>query len=129
MSSTKKRKLNGEHAPHKKAEIVTPDPKFQNLLPPSDIQRVSSAVTEKALPKHAVEDVAEESKTFEKLGIVDSLCDACTKLGYQTPTAIQNEAIPLALEGRDIIGLAETGSGKTAAFALPILQGKPIQPN
>ncbi|KAL8674159.1 MAG: hypothetical protein Q9168_001410 [Polycauliona sp. 1 TL-2023] len=60
--------------------------------------------------------------TFRDLGVIDSLCDACTKLGYQTPTPIQTESIPLALQGRDIIGLAETGSGKTAAYALPILQ-------
>ncbi|KAL8786698.1 MAG: hypothetical protein Q9213_002633 [Squamulea squamosa] len=60
--------------------------------------------------------------TFHDLGIIESLCDACQKLGYRTPTPIQKESIPLALQGRDIIGLAETGSGKTAAYALPILQ-------
>lgn len=63
-------------------------------------------------------------KNFQDLGIIDSLCNACTVLGYKSPTPIQSEAIPLALQGRDIIGLAETGSGKTAAFALPVLQGR-----
>ncbi|GAB7345711.1 hypothetical protein MBLNU457_3987t1 [Dothideomycetes sp. NU457] len=62
------------------------------------------------------------SKSFADLGIIDSLCDACTALGYKQPTPIQAESIPLALQNRDLIGLAETGSGKTAAFALPILQ-------
>jgi ATP-dependent RNA helicase DDX47/RRP3 len=60
--------------------------------------------------------------TFKELGIIDSLCEACEALGYKAPTAIQAESIPVALQGRDIIGLAETGSGKTAAFVLPILQ-------
>lgn len=63
-------------------------------------------------------------KTFADLGIIDPLCDACTQLGFHRPTRIQAESIPHALEGRDLIGLAETGSGKTAAFALPILQGR-----
>ncbi|CAJ0834557.1 12398_t:CDS:10 [Entrophospora sp. SA101] len=55
-------------------------------------------------------------------GVLEELCKACEQLNYKTPTAIQTEAIPWALQGRDIIGLAQTGSGKTAAFALPILQ-------
>ncbi|KAF4122268.1 ATP-dependent RNA helicase DDX47/RRP3 [Geosmithia morbida] len=67
-------------------------------------------------------------KTFAELaltlmqGIVESLCEACESLNYKHPTPIQEKSIPVALEGRDIIGLAETGSGKTAAFALPMLQ-------
>ena len=72
----------------------------------------------------AVTTHREEFSTFKSLGVIDSLCEACSALGYHFPTPIQREAIPLALQGRDIIGLAETGSGKTAAFALPILQGK-----
>ncbi|TEY84016.1 hypothetical protein BOTCAL_0023g00370 [Botryotinia calthae] len=70
------------------------------------------------------EEVEEDDtpKSFKDLGIVDSLCEACDTLGYKAPTPIQRESIPLALQGRDLIGLAETGSGKTAAFALPILQ-------
>ncbi|PWW78557.1 DEAD-domain-containing protein [Tuber magnatum] len=61
-------------------------------------------------------------KSFKELGVMDSLCEACENLGYKNPTSIQVESIPVALEGKDLIGLAETGSGKTAAFAIPILQ-------
>lgn len=64
----------------------------------------------------------ETAKTFQELGIIEQLCEACETMGYKAPTPIQSQAIPLALEGRDVIGLAETGSGKTAAFALPMLQ-------
>ena len=61
-------------------------------------------------------------KTFADLGVRDELCEACTNLKFTHPTPIQEQSIPLAIEGRDVIGLAETGSGKTAAFVLPILQ-------
>jgi len=53
---------------------------------------------------------------------VESLCQSCERLGFRKPTAIQTQSIPYALKGRDIIGLAQTGSGKTAAFVLPVLQ-------
>ncbi|GAA6003964.1 DEAD/DEAH box helicase [Rhodotorula paludigena] len=59
--------------------------------------------------------------TFASLGLLPELCTACASLGFTAPSQIQQECIPYALEGRDIIGLAQTGSGKTAAFALPIL--------
>ncbi|KAF9739995.1 ribosomal RNA processing protein [Paraphaeosphaeria minitans] len=61
-------------------------------------------------------------KTFADLGVQEELCEACVNLKFTNPTPIQEQSIPLALEGRDVIGLAETGSGKTAAFVLPILQ-------
>lgn len=60
--------------------------------------------------------------SFKALGLIDPLLKALDQVGYKTPTDIQLEALPHALEGRDIIGIASTGSGKTAAFALPILQ-------
>ncbi|RUP52327.1 DEAD-domain-containing protein [Jimgerdemannia flammicorona] len=63
-----------------------------------------------------------EETSFTDLGIIKPLSDACAQLNFKHPTEIQCESIPWALEGRDIIGLAQTGSGKTAAFALPILQ-------
>lgn len=65
---------------------------------------------------------AQTTKTFKDLGVVDTLAEACATLKYEHPTQIQAESIPVALQGKDIVGLAETGSGKTAAFALPILQ-------
>lgn len=64
----------------------------------------------------------ETNKTFEELNVEPALCDACKALGYRYATPIQTVAIPYALAGRDLIGVAETGSGKTAAFAIPILQ-------
>jgi ATP-dependent RNA helicase DDX47/RRP3 len=54
-------------------------------------------------------------------GLNEVLCEACHELKWKAPTKIQTEAIPIALKGNDIIGLAETGSGKTGAFALPII--------
>lgn len=64
----------------------------------------------------------EPKKTFADLGVSKELCESCESLGFKNPTDIQVAAIPPALTGRDIIGIAQTGSGKTAAFALPILQ-------
>jgi ATP-dependent RNA helicase RhlE len=59
---------------------------------------------------------------FEQLGLTAPLLKALQKEGYTTPTPIQAQTIPHALQGKDILGLAQTGTGKTAAFALPILQ-------
>ncbi|GJR87753.1 DEAD-box ATP-dependent RNA helicase 10-like protein [Tanacetum coccineum] len=63
-----------------------------------------------------------QTKSFEELGLVEELIEACDSLGWKNPTKIQVEAIPQALEGKDLIAVAQTGSGKTGAFALPILQ-------
>ena len=60
--------------------------------------------------------------TFKELGLIEPLLEALAQMEFKTPTPIQAQSIPHALEGRDIIGIASTGSGKTAAFALPILQ-------
>jgi ATP-dependent RNA helicase RhlE len=60
--------------------------------------------------------------SFEGLGLSPALVGACTRAGYAAPTAIQSQAIPALLRGDDLLGLAPTGSGKTAAFVLPLLQ-------
>ena len=64
---------------------------------------------------------ARPEKTFAELELAPELLRAVAEAGYECPTPIQREAIPLAREGRDLIGLAQTGTGKSAAFALPIL--------
>lgn len=60
--------------------------------------------------------------TFEQLNLIQTLQTALSKEGYKMPTPIQERAIPFILEGKDLVGCAQTGTGKTAAFALPILQ-------
>lgn len=59
---------------------------------------------------------------FEKLGLEERLLKGVKAMGYTEPTPIQEQAIPVALEGKDIVGCAQTGTGKTAAFILPLLQ-------
>ena len=59
---------------------------------------------------------------FGTLGLIDRLVDAVSALGYEEPTPVQRETIPLLLAARDVLGQAATGTGKTAAFALPMLQ-------
>lgn len=60
-------------------------------------------------------------KTFAELGLPENILETVTKIGYKEPTPIQEQAIPAALAGRDVIGAAQTGTGKTAAYALPTL--------
>ena len=67
-------------------------------------------------------EAVEQKVSFESLGVVKSICEATDKLGWHHATEIQRQSLPMSLQGRDIIGLAETGSGKTGAFAIPILQ-------
>ncbi|KAI0288170.1 DEAD-domain-containing protein [Russula brevipes] len=75
------------------------------------------------MPKPEETSTSQEQKpSFSSLGLIQPLLEAIERLNYKNPTDIQAEALPPALEGRDIIGVASTGSGKTAAFALPILQ-------
>ncbi|MFC7358498.1 DEAD/DEAH box helicase [Jejudonia soesokkakensis] len=68
--------------------------------------------------------------SFKNLGLSDALLKAISEKGYDTPTPIQQKAIPQILQGKDVLASAQTGTGKTAGFTLPMLQilaGKPIQ--
>ena len=70
------------------------------------------------------EEKAEEVKPengFETLGLPDKVVEAVKRVGFEQPSPIQAQTIPLLMEGRDVVGLAQTGTGKTAAFALPVL--------
>jgi ATP-dependent RNA helicase DDX27 len=75
--------------------------------------------TERAVAK---DGTTFSAQCFSDLHLSRPLCRACEKLGYATPTPIQAAIIPIALTGRDVCGRAQTGSGKTAAFALPLLE-------
>ena len=67
-------------------------------------------------------NILEETTSFEKLGVCAEICEAVAKMGFKHPSKIQAESLPYTLKDKDIIGLAETGSGKTAAFAIPVIQ-------
>jgi len=69
----------------------------------------------------ATSDTTETAITFSDLALSDAVLKAVREIGYETPSAIQAATIPTLLDGRDVVGLAQTGTGKTAAFALPIL--------
>jgi|GEM_PF-43192 len=90
----------------------------------ADAARVADAAPDASGPDAAddggVDGGAENA--FAALGLHAELCAALSALGYEEPTPIQREAIPVLLAGRDVLGVAATGTGKTAAFALPLLQ-------
>ena len=66
--------------------------------------------------------MATEKPSFDSLDLLPALAEVVKELGFTEPTEIQARAIPLLMEGRDLIGQSKTGSGKTLAFTLPILQ-------
>ncbi|KAF4278157.1 hypothetical protein CNMCM8689_003870 [Aspergillus fumigatus] len=112
MRDVKKRKIAHEAPEHgSDTESTSSHKSVAQQDDPLETQDEATATESRPAPK-----------SFKDLGIIDQLCEACETMGYKAPTPIQAESIPLALQGRDLIGLAETGSGKTAAFALPILQ-------
>ncbi|MCB1637196.1 MAG: DEAD/DEAH box helicase, partial [Xanthomonadales bacterium] len=70
-----------------------------------------------------------QTTSFQELGLPEPLLNALNKVGYETPSPIQAASIPVLLSGSDMIGQAQTGTGKTAAFALPMLARVDITQN
>jgi ATP-dependent RNA helicase DeaD len=96
----------------------------------SDIESTMASIEGRAIERQASENRAIERKSsasaeptdFRSLGLSAALIEAVEASGYTTPTPIQARTIPLLLSGRDVLGQAQTGTGKTAAFALPMLE-------
>src|SRR5690242_12649237 len=85
------------------------------------IERLRADYVQPMTPRTTRPTEAEASPGFAALGLDPRLVDALAALGYEEPTPVQREAIPPLLDGRDVLGQAATGTGKTAAFALPLL--------
>src|SRR3990170_2714648 len=92
------------------------------MVPPRTCPREGPARFRQPYSVETVPTAMELHATFDSLGLDPVLLRAVRALGYEVPTPIQREGIPPILAGRDVIGTAQTGSGKTAAFLLPILQ-------
>ncbi|WJY67794.1 DEAD/DEAH box helicase [Corynebacterium auris] len=87
----------------------------------TDAAAEAAADTEATDTPHSADASAQSANGFEKLTLPERVVEAVKKVGFEQPSPIQAETIPLLMQGRDVVGLAQTGTGKTAAFALPIL--------
>ena len=92
--------------------------------PPPTLPKMSSSSSGTPPPEESdnVASTSVSAPSFESLNLIPDLISALASLNYSKPTPIQAQSIPIALNDKDVIGVAKTGSGKTAAFALPILQ-------
>ncbi len=70
-----------------------------------------------------------QNQSFAGLGISQEILSVLTQLNFNTPTPIQHKAIPVAIEGKDIVGIAQTGTGKSLAFGIPLMQRLMAMPN
>lgn len=112
-------KLNGDSAAHGRTASLTERGEAQR---DADGGADEAAERSGGNASTSQEDGSTAPVDFKGLGLSEWLCGVCSSLGMSMPTEVQRGCIPAVLAGRDVIGLAQTGSGKTAAFALPILQ-------
>ena len=103
------------------ATIVRPRRACRDIRRISDRKSPSLRVRPRAA-RRAPSTLNRRMATFEELGLTPATLEALAHLGYERPTPIQEQAIPPLLEGRDVIGQAQTGTGKTAAFGLPMVE-------
>ncbi len=112
-----RRKGAADDAAPSTAEKKTPAKPRQSELPPAPKKSKDAAAP------------AANTSSFAELGLSAKTCKAVADEGYENPTPIQSQCIPIVLSGRDLLGLAQTGTGKTAAFALPIIDRLMAQPS
>ncbi|KAJ4710242.1 DEAD-box ATP-dependent RNA helicase [Melia azedarach] len=112
-------------------EVTAPFPLFSRRRPKSEPEHepappqnpkvISNTVQLEKFTNSDTNSSTTTNTTFADLGLAEWAVQTCKELGMRRPTPVQSHCIPKILEGRDVLGLAQTGSGKTAAFALPIL--------
>ena len=126
MTTTTK-KSSAKTAAPKRAKTAAPNrantEKTAKASAPAPITEQLDAMTDEApTPTLAEAEAATIDITFGDLGLSEEMLASLVNSGYSRPTPIQAQAVPLALKGRDLMGLAQTGTGKTAAFTIPIIE-------
>lgn len=103
--------------------VVTTENITENTVesPAVEAEETTAEATAEAPAEETAEKAEEEGVRFTDLGLDARVLAALEEVGYEKPSPIQEQTIPLLLEGHDVVGLAQTGTGKTAAFALPAL--------
>jgi superfamily II DNA/RNA helicase len=96
-------------------DAIVPEPE---MSPPTDAAETDP---DSAVPEISIPETPPPGAAFAALGLSEAILRAVVEMGYLTPTPIQEQAIPVVLMGRDVLGCAQTGTGKTAGFTLPML--------
>jgi ATP-dependent RNA helicase DDX47/RRP3 len=134
MGKEEKSPKSGKNPSAKKAKKIVEEEPADEEISSKSVVNAESDEGEDDEVLDVASEIEEEQNTitkvsFASLGIVPVLCEAIEQVGWMNPSQIQEQAIPECIAGRDVVGLAETGSGKTGAFAIPILQALLANPS